>query len=204
MRYLKKHQVPFLGFAWNHPLRARWRELDDYDPVVSAHPWLYILKDSWWEPFIPVVMLAVPSIVLARVLPSGQPTGVLILWGGLCGLFMLAFILILLGYREVVKACSRKFIAAMNELAGVLRLKPEHLLTCSLDELCGWARLSLRANAEEHLLKERKFEPGHPERARTQEIFRRHFELLKKFRLISANETWKPFFEQARRDLKIQ
>lgn len=44
MKYLKRHEVPFNGFAWDHPLRARWRELGNADPVVSLHPWRYAFR----------------------------------------------------------------------------------------------------------------------------------------------------------------
>jgi hypothetical protein len=70
MRYLKKHQVPFNGWSWDHPFRVCWRESGNLDPILSLHPWKYAFREMWWA-FISWMVII--GSILATISMLGTP-----------------------------------------------------------------------------------------------------------------------------------
>lgn len=203
MRYLKKHQVPFAGFSWDHPLRARWREMGHPDPAMTSHPWQYIW-DSWWKGIalsFPITLLI--CAILARVLhlswsqstPSIMQSFVVV--EGLTLFFTAG--MIALDWKTFQTTADKDFLAAMKELAKALGLETEELPYFNgKGSLQMPAEMRLIFDARKHLKTEAKFLPGASEREVTKQVFTSHFDLFKRYGLIHETTTWDPFFREAK------
>ena len=68
MRIAKAHQQPYHGFAWDHPLRVRWREMGKLDPSLSERAGLAILKLGFLRTAVIIVLVA-STLLIAVIAP---------------------------------------------------------------------------------------------------------------------------------------
>ena len=114
MRTNKVLQQSHNGFAWDHPLRARWREMGNDDPALSRHPaWHAFTGLSW--------------ILLSMVL-AGAGLLLVFFHHDMALAFALAAFFVLvasplpciihLSLQKRYRGASRRFDTAIQELSG--------------------------------------------------------------------------------------
>jgi hypothetical protein len=146
MRYLKSHQVPFNGFAWDHPLRARWREMERHDPIESVYQWWYALLEGLLALVMPpgaiiTYFILVPTVV---ALACGHFKEAVFALPAL-SVFALLFILLARGWSWEP---GRKFNWAMTDIARESAITIEQLAACDAQALHEVAMEALRQKAQ--------------------------------------------------------
>lgn len=142
MKYLKKHQVSFNGFAWNHPLRVRWREMGNYDPVMSLHHWQYGWKSVRWYVAAMLSLVLIMSFVISVFVNDPG-----FLWMGIMVWVVFGLLVLLNLDRKRLKKVGHVFTTAMNELAEMLGITFEQLVRYDAPMLREVALEALRRDA---------------------------------------------------------